>query len=349
MVLLKSKPKRNTNRWIRFNFILLFILGSLVHIRSFIHICKKTKCSEVTDESRLYDGMNYDGRGHVPWPWQTQKLSHCSNSTAQTLSHSLYPQLPLPTPKWELGVLRIPSNILINSKEGHEREPDFIQSNIQNNLNFFPGWNLISDDDTSCLQKLKQVDVYNTSEIETWFTSKAIGVYKSDVCRMAQLYLHGGIYLDNDLELMSPAILEDLESGFDVVSAISLTKKEIFQAILGAPPGHPLIHRAMELSVEIILKKRKLTYDWMGTGAVQMAIEEVYEQQQDHPLDPKMLQCLGVHLLHEIGLPSNHPEMTNRSTRNACNIAVVDNDDKMYAFSRVKEFSTTNKPCHFKG
>jgi hypothetical protein len=92
-----------------------------------------------------------------------------------------------------------------------------------------------------------------------------------------------------------------------------------------------------------------LTYDWIGTGAVQMAIEEVYEQQQDHPLDPKKLQCLGVHLLHEVGLPSNHPEMTNRSTRNACNIAVVDNDDKMYAFSRVKEWSTTNKPCHFKG
>jgi hypothetical protein len=244
MVLLKSKPKRNTNRWIRFNFILSCILGSFVHFRSLLRIHHETTSPEIsgapvnsTSESRLYDGMNYDGRGHVPWPWQTQKLSHCSKSTAQTLSHSLYPQLPLPIPNRQLGLLRIPSNILINSKDGHEREPDFIQSNIQNNLNFFPGWNLISDDDTSCLQKLKQVAVYNTSEIETWFTSKAIGVYKSDVCRMAQLYLHGGIYLDNDLGLMSSAILEDLESGFDVVSAISLNKKEIFQAILGAPPG----------------------------------------------------------------------------------------------------------------
>ena len=244
-----QKPKRNLHRWILFNFILSCILGSFVHIRSFIHICKKTKGSEASDalfnataESRLYDGMNYDGRGHVPWPWQTQKLSHCSNSTAQTLSHSLYPQLPLPTPKWELGVLRIPSNILINSKEGHEREPDFIQSNIQNNLNFFPGWNLISDDDTSCLQKLKQVDVYNTPSMESWFTSRATkGMYKSDVCRMAQLYLHGGIYFDNDLELTSSAIWEDLIGGFlDVVSAIAIDRRTIFQAILGAPPGESM-------------------------------------------------------------------------------------------------------------
>ncbi len=58
------------------------------------------------------------------------------------------------------------------------------------------------------------------------------------------------------------------------------------------------VHRAMELSVEIILKKRKLTYDWMGTGAVQMAIEEVYEQQQDHPRQNNNINTL----IEEVGL-----------------------------------------------
>ena len=99
----------------------------------------------------------------------------------------------------------------------------------------------------------------------------------------------------------------------------------------------------MELSVDVILNNRAFKYELIGTGVLQMAIEEVYGIHS--PLDPTKLLCYGVRLLHEIELPTSHPGMTNRTHRNLCNIAVVDSDQQIYAFSRVKQWSTTNRPC----
>ena len=60
-------------------------------------------------------------------------------------------------------------------------------------------------------------------------------MFKSDACRLAQLYLHGGVYLDNDLELRL-SILDLIGDGYDVITAVSLNDEDIFQAILAASP-----------------------------------------------------------------------------------------------------------------
>ena len=131
----------------------------------------------------------------------------------------------------------IPPNFVINTKSGTGKEPLFIQNNILNNWGYFPGWALISDNDITCLDKIKKTNVFNNSEISMWYASNDTrGMYKSDVCRLAQLYLDGGVYLDNDLELTS-SLLDILKGPVDIVSAVSLGGNDIFQAIFAAPPG----------------------------------------------------------------------------------------------------------------
>ena len=52
----------------------------------------------------------------------------------------------------------IPPNFIINTKSGLHNEPMLIQQNVQNNLLLFPSYyTLISDNDTTCLQKMKQI------------------------------------------------------------------------------------------------------------------------------------------------------------------------------------------------
>ena len=47
---------------------------------------------------------------------------------------------------------RIPRNVLFNSKDGIKKLSNFIQSNIEHSLSFFPGWQVIDDDDNSVFQ-----------------------------------------------------------------------------------------------------------------------------------------------------------------------------------------------------
>ena len=185
--------------------------------------------------------------------WRTDQLSHCPDSKVQTIFDTRY-KLPsnnkngttvstLLTSQEDSNpeVLRIPPNVLINSKSGLDKEPEIIQQNVMRNLAFFPGWKLISDDDSSCLQKMKYIKEFSdsSSNMAFWFISdQTLGMLKSDICRLAQLYLHGGVYLDNDLELTS-SLMEDLLTGVEILSALELNRKPpgIFQAILGSPPG----------------------------------------------------------------------------------------------------------------
>ena len=186
-------------------------------------------------------------------PWRTDQISHCPDSKVETIFDATY-TLPSisnnntdassTSPSHEDNnpkVLRIPPNLLINTKSGLDSEPKFIQQNVMKNLAFFPGWKLISDDDASCLQKMKGIreSYVSSSDVISWFISTPTpGMFKSDLCRLAQLYLHGGVYLDNDLELTS-SLMEDLMTGVEILSAVEIPYKtsRIFQAILGSPPG----------------------------------------------------------------------------------------------------------------
>jgi hypothetical protein len=92
-----------------------------------------------------------------------------------------------------------PRNLLFNSKNGIRQEHPLVQQNVRRyQQSMYPDWTLIEDTDESCLTKILSIDFMqpSTEGITTWYNSNTTrGAYKSDVCRLAQLWLHGGIYL----------------------------------------------------------------------------------------------------------------------------------------------------------
>ena len=131
----------------------------------------------------------------------------------------------------------IPSNFIINTKSGLHNEPLFIQENVKNNLFLFPNYTFIQDDDASCLEKIKQIPTFSKSNHTlAWFQSnETLGMLKSDACRLAQLYIDGGVYLDNDLELRT-SLLDLISDGYDIITSVALNDRDIFQAIFAASP-----------------------------------------------------------------------------------------------------------------
>jgi hypothetical protein len=97
-----------------------------------------------------------------------------------------------------LSTQSIPHNLLFNSKDGRKHEHILLRLNIKYYKKLFPGWRVIDDTDKTCLEKLLAIDFMKsaTSQIQQWYTAEDTpGAHKSDVCRLAQLYQHGGIYL----------------------------------------------------------------------------------------------------------------------------------------------------------
>ena len=131
----------------------------------------------------------------------------------------------------------IPPNFIINTKSGLHNEPLFIQENVKNNLFLFPNYTFIQDNDASCLEKMKQIPTFaNSNHTLAWFQSNdTLGMLKSDACRLAQLYIHGGLYLDNDLELRT-SLLDLISDGYDIITSVALNDRDIFQAIFAASP-----------------------------------------------------------------------------------------------------------------
>eukprot|EP00804_Cyclotella_cryptica_P009326 CCRYP_008988-RA/>CCRYP_008988-RA protein AED:0.03 eAED:0.03 QI:206/1/1/1/0/0.5/2/296/326 len=239
--------------------------------------------------------------------------------------------------------IHIPPNFIVNTKLGVHLEPALIQENILHNLQFFPEWKVISDNDDSCLRKIKQTPVFGDSLlIAHWFRKQSTpGMYKSDACRLAQLYLDGGVYLDNDLHITS-SLLELLESGPEVISCINVGGKNIFQAILAAPPGHPLIRRSIEIMTSLI-ERQNFTKN-IGPFSLRLAMNEVYNISSG-TINRKTMLSKGALLLHEVALNSMHPIMKSRSAEGFCNIAITGITGKVYGFSRVKHWGSSDKMC----
>jgi len=246
-------------------------------------------------------------------------------------------------------ITHIPPNFIINTKSGLHNEPLLIQKNVENNLFLFPNYTFIQDDDTSCLEKMKQIPTFaKSNHTLAWFQSNQTpGMFKSDACRLAQLYIHGGVYLDNDLELRF-SILDLISRGYDFITSVDLGGKDIFQAIIAASSRHALIQRSMEIIVDEIPKIDPIEpwkNGWLGPKSTRMAMEDLLDYKvQMYTENQKNMSEKGVLLLKEQELESSHGMMKNRSMDRVCNIAIT-NGTLVYGFSRVKAYGTVDEKC----
>lgn len=125
-------------------------------------------------------------------------------------------------------------------------------------------------DDNECIAMIREA---HSQQLANFFTKESDGRYKSDLCRLAQLYLHGGYYFDNDLEPISDFRLE-IPRCTGLVSVASSTSG-IFQAFLGASSRHPAIELAMNLTLEHYLHKlQEVPQGPLGTSIMELALRE---------------------------------------------------------------------------
>lgn len=133
------------------------------------------------------------------------------------------------------------------------REPKHLYDNIQNTIHAYSkAWNQSPDDaeangtvmfftDTECQQMIQQVEprlLAPYKEIET------SGKYKSDICRVVALYVHGGYYFDTDLQVIQVLPEPDPHIQF-ITATMRHMPEQFYNAIIAAPPKSPILRSAI--------------------------------------------------------------------------------------------------------
>jgi len=75
------------------------------------------------------------------------------------------------------------------------------------------------------------------------FIAEKHGPYKGDLCRIAALYLHGGYYLDVDIQ---PLKALDPPPDVDFITAQVPNCNMFFQAVMAIPARHPILKATLE-------------------------------------------------------------------------------------------------------
>lgn len=122
-------------------------------------------------------------------------------------------------------------------------------------------------DDHDCAELIEHV---HSKELRAAFENEGKGEYKSDICRLAQLAERGGYYVDNDMQAVQD-MHQYIPAHTSFVSVIAAwnshgdpddqekpyknIRDELFNSFIGAAPGHPIIQRALNLTLEHYSKK----------------------------------------------------------------------------------------------
>lgn len=123
--------------------------------------------------------------------------------------------------------------------------PDKIIDNIKK-LN--PDWEYHFYDDNMCLDFLK--NNYGQEYVDKFNNIKR-GAHKADLWRYCLLYLHGGVYVDIDLEMLVPFdSIIDNETFIVPYTNTAATRivngNNIYNALIITKPGHPIIYDSIQ-------------------------------------------------------------------------------------------------------
>jgi len=245
---------------------------------------------------------------------------------------------------------RIPKKILFNFKENIFNHPDKYPEtfqNLQKALATDRSLEYEFYDDSMCAAAIARM---HSKELANWFELEDSGAYKSDMCRLAMLYEHGGYYMDNDLEIVAN-FLELIPANVSITSAISAVSSSlIFQAFLGATPGHPVIKDAMDRTLQQYKNRRPAHYDFgdhplnfikeppLGPQIMSHALKAWLHTKKLEGGYTKKIQsdADGSYLFLEIGMQKAKSKKINVHDRKcctpSCDFLVVDMHMKMQVF-----------------
>mmetsp|Transcript_140513 Transcript_140513/g.262053 ORF Transcript_140513/g.262053 Transcript_140513/m.262053 type:complete len:608 (+) Transcript_140513:65-1888(+) len=188
----------------------------------------------------------------------------------------------------------IPNKLLFNFKVHlftPEAEKNYaeLQRNVNNIINHHTGMEVIFYDNKDCYRSIKRV---HSAELADYFENETTGMFKSDICRLAQLYEHGGYYFDNDMEVMQD-MRRSLPPGVSFSSVLALARcnrpNSLFQAFAAVMPRHPLIMDALNGTLKWYAKEEYKDLRGVPTGYKRLMGTEV--------LGSSVMRWLGVDTL----------------------------------------------------
>lgn len=186
---------------------------------------------------------------------------------------------------------KIPDILLFNHKVDllHDLSDNPIrEQNVRRILKMFPLYDVQFLDDAGCKAA---IEATHSRELAHFFVQEKTGMYKSDICRLAQLAQYGGYYMDTDLDLRID-LHELVGSQISFASVVALRWRgprdpnEMFQAFLAAAPRHPVILSALDKCLDFYrgvdpAVTAVLGDEMRGTALMRLAYEEWYGGQMD--------------------------------------------------------------------
>lgn len=135
-----------------------------------------------------------------------------------------------------------------------------------------PGWEYIYFTDYEA-RKFIETNYHENSKIQGVLEAydKLIpGAYKADLFRYVYLYVMGGVYVDMGMVALAP--LDNLILDTDTfISPEDNGINRIYNAFIAVCPGHPIIKKAIEMSVENIKQSNYTTNPLGITGPLLLA------------------------------------------------------------------------------
>lgn len=166
-------------------------------------------------------------------------------------------------------------NVIMQTYKSWDKIPEYHKKQIKDHTT---GYDYDFFDDKKAKEFLKEH--YGDIYVEAFDTM--IGAHKADLFRYCYLYLKGGIYLDIKTVMKKHVkdIFTEKEKLYTSLSITGHFGTGVYQGILAAPPGHPMMKACVEHAIS--------SYKKYGRNIAYTALcRFLYKQLQDK-LQPKL-------------------------------------------------------------
>lgn len=225
-----------------------------------------------------------------------------------------------------------------------DRDPDsweddeerVLAHNVQHSIEMHPGAEVHFLTDQDCVASLKRT----YPSLIPFFQNETEGMYKADICRGSALYETGGIYLDVDVGIRKDLwgdLLKTTEFVTVFVHHKSNYPKHFFQAIMGAAPQSPIVHKYLELFHGHYTGNSRVQKGPLGVILLRRAYDAIFD---DETVASPAAELYQEVLYHPELFPDLYPAPT-WGTRRACHFVVIakaNEDDRAEVWLQDKGF-----------
>ena len=195
----------------------------------------------------------------------------------------------------------------------------------------------------SLLQEMGNMDAFQGVALTRAFTvHTSDGRIRSDVCRLAMLWMRGGYYFDNDIVLLDNVARRlSPSTTFATVTTVRWLFRNppgLLNAFIASTPRHPIVHAALlrhaKWATMSTNEKRRITRGNthrpnIGTVFIRDALRSVVGDATAFECERTGMCGNGIQLFREVALETDGEYNTSGlcimcDTTNECNFAVAD-------------------------